>query len=216
MKDLLEGIKILGIPTVIGAILIGIYLIIDFKSKVLPEVISLKRYFEKRKAKKAEALQEQTRQKQILEDLQTKMNDMKTSVDNSLKEMQSHYTPEKLAQRDAWMAWVDSRALVYDASVEKLLEVKDALHANNELTLDLYINLNRNRIIDFASKVANENAMVSREEFRRIFKTYDEYEAILEKHGKTNGEVEVSIRIIREAYEVHMRNHTFIEDCRGY
>ena len=50
----------------------------------------------------------------------------------------------------------------------------------------------------------------------QYFKIYDEYEAILEKYGKTNGEVEISIRIIREAYETHMRNHTFIEDVRGY
>jgi hypothetical protein len=57
---------------------------------------------------------------------------------------------------------------------------------------------------------------VSREAFNRIFKIYNEYEAILEKYEKTNGEVEVSIRIIRDAYEAHMRNHTFIEDSRGY
>lgn len=216
MKDLLEGIEFLGIPTVVAVILIGIYLIIDFKSKILPEMISLKKYFEKRKQKKEDAIKEQQKQKKMLEDMQKSFNEMKESVDKSLSEMQSHYTPEKLAQRDAWMAWVDSRAEVYDASVEKLIEVKDALHANNELTLDLYINVNRNRIIDFASKVVNENVAVSREEFRRIFKTYDEYEKILEKHNKTNGEVEVSIRIIREAYETHMRNHTFIEDSRGY
>jgi hypothetical protein len=227
MKDLLEGIEFLGIPTIIAIILVGIYLIIDFKSKLLPEMISLKRYFKKRKQKKEDAIKEQQKQKKMLEDMHKSLAEIKASfdksltevrnsVDASIDEMKSHYSPEKLAQRDAWMAWVDGRAEVYDASVEKLTELKDALHANNELTLDLYINVNRNRIIDFASKVVNENVAVSREEFRRIFKTYDEYEKILEKHGKTNGEVEVSIRIIREAYETHMRNHTFIEDSRGY
>lgn len=32
----------------------------------------------------------------------------------------------------------------------------------------------------------------------------------------TNGEVDIAIRIIKEAYENHMRNHTFIENIRGY
>ena len=32
----------------------------------------------------------------------------------------------------------------------------------------------------------------------------------------TNGEVDIAYRIISESYETHMRNHTFIEDIRGY
>jgi len=227
MKDLLEGIEFLGIPTIVAIILVGIYLLIDFKAKILPEFASLKRYFKKRKQKKEDALKEQQAQKQMLEDMQKSLVEMKNSVDKSLgemkksvdasiSEMKSHYTPEKLAQRDAWMDWVNNRAEVYDSSVGKLTEVTDALRANNELTLDLYINVNRHRIIDFASKVVNENIAVSREEFNRIFRVYNDYEEILKKHNKTNGEVEVSIRIIREAYENHMKNHTFIEDSRGY
>jgi hypothetical protein len=114
------------------------------------------------------------------------------------------------------MDWVNKRAEVYDASVIELTKFKESLEVTKELTLDLYININRNRIIDFANQVVNEDMPVSREAFNRIFKIYNEYEAILEKYGKTNGEVEVSIRIIRDAYEAHMRNHTFIEDSRGY
>jgi Mn-containing catalase len=114
------------------------------------------------------------------------------------------------------MQWVNDRAKVYDASVEELMSMKETLASNNELTLDLYINVNRNRIIDFASKIANESVAVSREEFNRIFKIYNDYEAILEKYGKTNGEVDIAIRIIKESYTCHMKNHSFIEDVRGY
>ena len=227
MKDLLEGIEFLGIPTVFAIILVGIYLIIDLKSKILPDVISLKRYFEKRKQKKEDELAEKLAQKKMLEDMQKSLTEMKNSVDKSLtevkksvddsiNEMKSHYSPEKLAERDAWMSWVNDRAVVYDASVEKLTTFKDTLEVTKELTLDLYININRNRIIDFANQVVNEDILVSREAFNRIFKVYDEYEEILEKYGKTNGEVEMSIRIIREAYKAHTKNHTFIEDTRGY
>ena len=184
-------VGLLFILNVIGSIL-------DFKGKVWPEIVN----FRGRQRRKKE---EKSRQAKLLEDVQ-----------KSLNEMKAHYSPEKIAERDAWMSWVNARADVYDASVKELAKFKDTLEVTKELTLDLYININRNRIIDFAGKVINNEVPVSREEFNRIFKIYGEYEDILEKYGKTNGEVEVSIRIIREAYETHMRNHTFIEDSRGY
>lgn len=182
---------ILLVLNVIGSVL-------DVKGKVWPEIINFR-------GKQRRKREEKKQQAKLLEDVKVSLDEMKT-----------HYSPEKLAERDAWIQWVNARANVYDASVKELAQFKDTLEVTKELTLDLYINVNRNRIIDFASKVINEGAQVSREEFNRVFKIYGEYEAILDKYGKTNGEVDVSIRIIREAYENHMRNHTFIEDSRGY
>ena len=57
---------------------------------------------------------------------------------------------------------------------------------------------------------------MTREQFNRIFKIYREYETIIEENNVTNGEVDISIQIIKESYEGHMRNHTFIEEIRGY
>lgn len=186
------GIAILYIVTsVIGCIL-------DFKGKIWPEIINWRRWRRRKK-------EEKEKQAKLFE-----------RVAEKLESFESHYSPDNIAKRNEWMQWVNDRAEVYDASVKELTTFKETLEVTKELTLDLYININRNRIIDFAGKVVNEDAAVSREEFNRIFKIYDEYEAILEKYGKTNGEVEISIRIIREAYESHMRNHTFIEDSRGY
>lgn len=205
MGEQVNALTYLGIPMIVIACALALLFmlnvlgsIFDFYGKVWPKIINFRR---RRREKK----EEKERQKILLEDVKI-----------ALDEMKSHYSPEKLAERNAWMSWVNGRAEIYDASVRELTEFKESLKVTKELTLDLYINVNRNRIIDFASKVVNENSAVSREEFNRIFKIYDEYEAILEKYGKTNGEVEVSIRIIREAYEAHMRNHTFIEDSRGY
>lgn len=205
MGDIIKGIEFLGIPATIAIALVGLFLILqvigelcELKGKIVPEFLKVRKYFKRKKDEKEE-------QKRLLERLAEK-----------LESFEGHYSPERIAQRDTWMAWVNSRAEVYDDALSDLRSLKDSLTSNNELTLDLYINVNRNRIIDFASKVVNENIAVSREEFNRIFRVYNDYEEILEKHGKTNGEVEVSIRIIREAYEMHMRNHTFIEDSRGY
>lgn len=195
----------IGIPASIIAAIAILYVItsvigciLDFKGKIWPEIINWRRWRRRKK-------EEKEKQAKLLEKLAEK-----------LESFEGHYSPDNIAKRNEWMQWVNDRAKVYDASVKELTTFKDTLEVTKELTLDLYININRNRIIDFAGKVADENVIVSREEFNRIFKIYDEYEAILEKYGKTNGEVEISIRIIREAYETHMRSHTFIEDSRGY
>ncbi len=205
MKDLIEGIQFLGIPGTVAIIVIGLFFVLqiigellEFKGKIVPEFLKIRKYFKRKKDEK------EYREK-LLERLAEK-----------LESFEGHYSPEKIAQRNEWMEWVNGRAEVYDASVKELTKFKDTLEVTKELTLDLYINVNRNRIIDFANQVVNEDMPVSREAFNRIFKVYNEYEEILEKYGKTNGEVEVSIRIIRESYEAHMRNHTFIEDSRGY
>jgi hypothetical protein len=204
MDKTIEIMQWLGIPV---AVIIGIAIlyvitsvigcILDFKGKVWPEIINWRRWRRRKR-------DEKNAQNKLLVDVQAALNEMK-----------SHYSPEKIAERDTWMAWVNDRAKVYDASVKELTTFKESLEVTKELTLDLYININRNRIIDFASKVINDDIAVSREEFNRIFKIYDEYEEILNKYGKKNGEVEVSIGIIRGAYEAHMRNNTFVDDYRG-
>ena len=204
MDKTIEIMQWLGIPV---AVIIGIAIlyvitsvigcILDFKGKVWPEIINWRRWRRRKR-------DEKNAQKKLLVDVQAALNEMK-----------SHYSPEKIAERDTWMAWVNDRAKVYDASVKELTTFKESLEVTKELTLDLYININRNRIIDFASKVINDDIAVSREEFNRIFKIYDEYEEILNKYGKKNGEVEVSIGIIRGAYEAHMRNNAFVDNYRG-
>lgn len=172
--------------------------ILEFKGKVVPEFLKIRKYF-KRKTEERNQVTETLRQ-----------------VRELLDDVNKHYSQDNITKRDEWMSWVNDRAIVYDASVKELTSLKEIIASNNELTLDLYINTNRNRIIDFASKIANESVAVSREEFNRIFKVYDEYEAILEKYNKTNGEVDIAYRIITESYEKHMMNHSFIEDMRGY
>ena len=202
---MLNYFEYLNMPTKVGVVIIALFVFmqvigefLEFEGKVVPEYIKVRKYF-KRKRKEKEEVQETLKKVQTL-----------------LDEVNQHYSADNITKRNAWMDWVNSRAVVYDASVAELAALKDTLTATNELTLDLYININRNRIIDFASKIVNENVAVSREEFNRIFKVYHEYEEILEKYDKTNGEVDVAYRIITESYEKHMINHSFVENVRGY
>ena len=204
-SQVLDNLEYLKIPAGIMSIILVLFVImqiigeiLEFKGRVVPEIVKIRKYFKRKR-------QEKKQTRMLIKNVHTLLDDV-----------HKHYSADNITKRNEWMKWVNERAEVYDKSVAELTELKNALAANNELTLDLYINIHRNRIIDFASKVVNEKCLVSREEFNRIFKTYNEYEDVLKKYNKTNGEVDVAICIIKDSYTDHMKNHSFIEDIRGY
>lgn len=206
---MLNYIEYLNIPVKIALVLVVIFFsmqiigeFLEFKGKVVPEFFKIRKWFTRRKREKAEAAQ-------TLKDVQILLNDVN-----------SHYSADNIAKRDGWMQWVNNRAEVYDESIkqlrEALTEVMQALKDNTKLTEEMFIQSSRDRIIDFATKTSNENVMVSREEFNRIFKVYAKYEKYLEEHKMTNGEVDINYQIIKESYEQRLRDHAFTEDIRGY
>lgn len=206
---MINYIEYLGIPLKIAIVLVAIFFamqaigeFLEFKGKVVPEFFKIRKWFTRRKREKAEAAQ-------TLKDVQVLLNDVN-----------SHYSADNIAKRDSWMQWVNNRAEVYDESIkqlrEALTEVMQALKDNTKLTEEMFIQSSRDRIIDFATKTSNENVMVSREEFNRIFKVYAKYEKYLEEHKMTNGEVDINYQIIKESYEQRLRDHAFTEDIRGY
>lgn len=206
---MLNYIEYLNIPVKIALVLVVIFFsmqiigeFLEFKGKVVPEFFKIRKWFTRRKREKAEAAQ-------TLKDVQVLLNDVN-----------SHYSADNIAKRDGWMQWVNNRAEVYDESIkqlrEALTEVMQALKDNTKLTEEMFIQSSRDRIIDFATKTSNENVMVSREEFNRIFKVYAKYEKYLEEHKITNGEVDINYQIIKESYEQRLRDHAFTEDIRGY
>lgn len=202
-------VEYLNIPVSIALIIIGIFFVIqvigeilEFKGKVVPEVIKVRKYFQRKRREKQEVAQ-------TLKDVKVLLSDVN-----------AHYSEDNIAKRDKWMDWVNSRAQVYDSSIDKLgdtlSDVVQALKDNTKMTEEMFVQSSRDRIIDFANKASDEKAMVSREEFNRIFKVHKKYEDFLEEHGLTNGEVDIAYRIIKDSYEGHMRNHSFVEDIRGY
>ena len=206
---MLNYIEYLGIPLKIAIVLVAIFFamqaigeFLEFKGKVVPEFFKIRKWLTRRKREKAEAAQ-------TLKDVQVLLNDVN-----------GHYSADNIAKRDGWMQWVNNRAEVYDESIkqlrEALIEVMQALKDNTKLTEEMFIQSSRDRIIDFATKTSNENVMVSREEFNRIFKVYAKYEKYLEEHKMTNGEVDINYQIIKESYEQRLRDHAFTEDIRGY
>ena len=144
-----------------------------------------------------------------MREMSTTIHDVKTVLNS----VESHYSEDNIAKRDAWMKWVNDRAVVYDQSIEVL---KEEMDKNTKITMSLYIESKRSSIISFASYCVCSDNPVTREQFKRVFRLYAEYEEIIKDNDLQNGEVDIAIRIIREAYENHLRNGSFVEDVRGY
>ena len=223
---MLNYIEYLGVPTTVAITIVAAFLImqivgemLEFKGKVVPEFLKIRKYFSRKKAEKAENMQTLKEVRQLLMEREENA-EMLREVRHLLNEVNGHYSEDNITKRNIWMTWVNDRAEVYDKSIieisKNLSGVTEALKDNTKLTEEMFIQSSRDRIIDFATKVASDESMVSREEFNRIFKVYSKYEKYLEEHDLTNGEVDVAIRIIREAYEHRMKKHLFIEDVRGY
>ena len=209
---MLNYIEYLNMPAKLAFIIVGLFLfmqiigeILEFMGKVVPEFLKIRKYFKRKKAERNETMQTLKEVKQLLDDVN------------------AHYSSDNIAKRDSWMQWVNDRAVVYDKSIceigeisKNLTSVTQALKDCTKMTEEMFVQNSRDRIIDFAAKVINEDSVVSREEFNRIFKVHEKYEKFLDEHEMTNGEVDIAYRIIKESYEQHMKNHSFIEDVRGY
>ena len=202
MKDYIEY---LNLPSTALIVIALIFLILNLtgevlevKGKVVPEFMSIRKRFARKKAER-EAIAEMMR--------------TLPEVKKSLDEFNAHYSADNITMRDRWMHDVDDHV----AESEKWKkEFCEKLDRNTEITIAIRIDNMRSEIIGFAQYVIDEKSPVTREQFNRIFKMYTKYEVILKENKMTNGEADTAIRIIRESYEAHMRNHTFIEDVRGY
>lgn len=219
---MINFVEYLGLPNIIAIGIVIIFFIIqvigellEFKGKVVPEFVKIRKYFA-RKKKERQAFTQMI----ALLDEHNQMANTLTEVNRLLNDIDKHYSKDNIAMRDGWMKEVNEHISESERRRKEqdslMRELSEKMDKNNADTLSLLIDHKRNTIIDFASKVIDENYPVTKEQFNRVFKIYKEYEEIIEEHELTNGEVDIAIRIIQESYEQHMKNHTFIEDVRGY
>ena len=212
----------LNLPSKIGIILVVVFFILqiigellELKGKAVPEFVKIRKYFQRKKKEK-----QAFGQMIVLLDEHQQMVSTLENVNRLLKDIDNHYSKDNITMRDNWMKEVNNHILTSDKKREEqdrlMKELSEKLDKNNADTLSLLIDSKRNAIIDFASKVIDENFPVTREQFHRIIKLYEDYEEIIKNNGLKNGEIDIAIRIIKEAYEKHLKGHTFIEDIRGY
>lgn len=219
---MINYIEYLGLPTTIAVSLVAVFLaiqiigeVLEFKGKAVPEFVKIRKYFARKKRERL-AL---TKVIDIIDE-HNKMSGTLEEVNRLLGDIDKHYSKDNIAMRDGWMREVNEHMSNSEVRIKEqdslMRELNEKLDKNNADTLSLLIDNKRNMIIDFASKVIDESYPVTKEQFNRIFRIYEEYEDIIKENKLTNGEVDIAIRIIRESYEKHLKNHTFIEDVRGY
>lgn len=202
---MLNYIEYLNVPSQIAILLVAFLFVLQlvgeflsFKGKAVPEIMSIRKYLARKRS-----------EREVIKELPETIQDLKGAVGH----INEHYSTDNISMRDKWMESVNKRLDVEDNLVRALDEKIDE---TNKDIISIMVDNKRNAIIDFASRVSNSNAQVTKEHFHRIFKLYKEYEDIIEKNGLTNGEVDIAYRIIVESYEERLSNHTFIEDIRGW
>ena len=196
-------LEYLKMPATIGAIIIGLILImqligiiIEFKGKTAPEFIKWSKYFKRRK-----------NEKRALKDLPIKIQEF----NNTLNKFNQHYSPANIKKRNDWIEHINAKEAIYDDEIGKLSKLLDKV---NRTVVDIQIDNKRSQIIDFASIASDDDIPVTREQFNRILKMYDDYERIIKENNMTNGEIESAHSIIVKAYKRHMENHSFVEDMQ--
>ena len=202
---MINYVEYLNLPTQIGVALAIAFLImqvvgevLELKGKSVSEIIKIRKWFARRKRERA-----------TMHDAIQTLGEVKAAF----REFNAHYSSDNIRMRDEWINCVNKKLEQNDAWIK---ELDKKLDRNNQDTLALLIDHKRNAIIDFAAYVIDETKPVTREQFNRVFKLYKEYEEIIEANGLTNGEADIALRIISESYENHLRNHTFVENIRGY
>lgn len=202
---MLNYIEYLNVPSQIAIALIAVLFVLqligeflNFKGKAVPEIMSIRKYFARKKS-----------ERKVIRELPNTIQDLKNIVNN----IDKHYNADNIFMRDKWIDSVNNKLMMEDKLVRDLDKKLDA--ANKDI-VSILVDNKRDTIIDFASKVSNSSVLVTKEQFDRVFKLYKEYEDLISKNGLTNGEVDIAYRIIVESYEEHLSNHTFIEDTRGW
>lgn len=219
---MMQYIEYLGLPGWIAVGIVGLFLVsqvvgelLELKGKVVPETLKVRKFFTRRRKEK-----ENIRKMAALYPSLQKVPETLDAVEKLLSDVNAHYSHDNITMRNIWMSDVNRRLetaeTVRDETRKCIDSLAEMLDKNNADTLSLLIDSKRNTIINFADLVIDESKPVTREQFHRIFKLYEEYEDIIQKNNMTNGEVDIAIRIARESYEKHVRNHSFVEDVRGY
>lgn len=202
---MLNYIEYLNIQSQIAIALVAVLFVLqligeflNFKGKAVPEIMSIRKYFARKKS-----------ERKVIRELPDTIQDLKDIVNN----INEHYNEDNISKRDKWIDSVNDKIMKEDKFIRDLDKKLD--EANKDI-VSILVDNKRDTIIDFASKVSNSKALVTKEQFNRVFKLYKEYEDLIGENGLTNGEVDIAYRIIVESYEEHLSNHTFIEDTRGW
>lgn len=91
----------------------------------------------------------------------------------------------------------------FESSFKQLEQKVDSM---TDIVVNVQIRQMRTTILDMASAISENNRWYSVEQLTRAVKDYDEYERVLKANGLENGEVEDSIKVIKNALKAKREN----------
>lgn len=189
MKDAIQGIEFLGGPAWIGVAVVGILLIIeiigcilDFKGKVVPEIINIRGHLRRKKEEKEET---ERKSKETAETL--------AEVKQLLSDVNSHYSKDNITKRNDWMKSVDKSVRdndkliqALDGKIDKLLEtnenLKDQLTQVKSNVLENEADRLRSELFDCGNR-CRRNIRLHPEEMDHIRDVYHKYSDVLKQNG---------------------------------
>ena len=200
----------------------GIGELLEFKGKIVPEFMKIRKRIARKKREK-EALSKLPdfldKQESTLSEVATTLTDVKELY----KDIQCHYSEDNIAKRDGWMREVNEH--IVDSEHRKIEQAKvmqeqaivmkqlaDKLDKNSADTLKILIDNKRNYLLDFTTKAVDMNCPLTKEQYQRFFTVHSEYEQLIEDNGMVNGQVDVAYDIVTKSFEERMKKHAFIED----
>lgn len=187
MKDLIEAINYIGVPTSIAIAVIGLFVVaqvvgevVELCGKVVPEFLKVRKTFARRKSEKEET-------KQMIMDCK-----------NALSEFNKHYGKDNITQRNDWMNQVndsmknnDILIQALDGKVDKILEangnLKTQLEQVKENVLDNEADRLRSELFDCGNR-CRRHIRLHPEEMEHIRAVYKKYSDVLHQNG--SGETE--------------------------
>lgn len=133
---------------------------------------------------------------------------------HSLNDYIEESRKDRKALHDEMTKFADNRVNDRKQSIQIQQELKDSIRdlidgqqnrdkKISELTdmfVDKEINDYRWEIINFAASVS-EGKPCNKDSFKHCLRTYEKYETLLERYGLENGEVEISMQVVNEAYK---------------
>ena len=148
-----------------------------------------------------------------LNKLQCKHNQDEKEFRDNLNAYMEESREDRKALHEEMSKYSENRINDRKQSLEIQKELKDSIEGliDNQkdrdsqietltsLFLEKEISDYRWEIINLADKIS-DNKPVSKECFKHAISTHTKYEEIIEKYGLTNGEVDISMQIINEAY----------------
>ena len=113
---MINYIEYLGVPTFIGMIIVGLFLFIqiigellEFKGKVVPEIMKVRKYFSRKKQER-EVLSQLP---EVFKDFK-QVSDTLNNVQTLFSELEKHYNSDNIAMRDEWIKNVNTKLEEHD------------------------------------------------------------------------------------------------------